>query len=140
MGMKLVACAIAGAALAAGIQTAGEQAARTTRDRVYSKAQAARGAATYEARCAACHDPAKVPEGKKPGPPLVGDEFLAEWRDRTLGGLMETTLLTMPNDGTAALSEGETADVIAHLLQANGYPDGAGDLHYDAGRDIVIVK
>jgi cytochrome c5 len=139
MGLKLMACVIAGAAVAAAAQSGGS-APQTTRDKVYSKAQAARGGATYETLCAACHDPARAATVKKPGPPLVGEKFFAEWQDRTLGGLMETTLLTMPNDGSAVLSESETADVIAHILQANGYPDGPADLKYDGGKDIVIVK
>ncbi|HUF25152.1 MAG TPA: cytochrome c [Vicinamibacterales bacterium] len=139
MGVKLIACVIAGAAVAAAAQS-GSTAPQTTRDKVYSKAQAARGAATYEKLCASCHDPAKAAAGKDPGPALVGEKFVGEWLDRTLGGLMETTLLTMPNDGSAVLSESDTADVIAHILQANGYADGPADLKYDAGKDIVIVK
>lgn len=139
MGMKLMLCVIAGAAVFAAGQNGGGK-ARTTRDRVYSKDQATRGGATYTKLCASCHDPAKVPAGKQPGPALVGENFIGQWQDRTLGGLMETTMLTMPNDGSAALSESETADVIAYILQANGYPQGSADLKYDAGKDIVIVK
>lgn len=139
MGLKLIACVMAGAAIAAAAQTGGA-APKTTRDKVYSKAQAARGAEMYEKLCASCHDPARAATVKKPGPQLVGEKFLAEWQDRTLGGLMETTLLTMPNDGSAVLSESETADLIAHILQANGYPDGPADLEYGGGKDIVIIK
>lgn len=139
MGLKLVVVLVAGAAVFAAGQSSGAK-PQTTRDKVYSKAQAARGAATFAKLCASCHDPANVPAPKDPGPELVGDKFVGEWLDRTLGSLMETTLLTMPNDGSAVLSESETADVIAHILQANGYPDGPSDLTYDAGKDIVIVK
>lgn len=128
--------------LAAGLTGAGvvAQGQRTSRDRIYSKAQAERGAATWVTRCESCHDPAKLPSGKKGGPVLIGDPFLAEWENRPLGELLTITQLTMPNDGTASLSEDETADVIAYMLQANGFPAGPADLTFAAGQDIVIVK
>lgn len=109
--------------------------------RVYSKEQAARGAAQYAKMCAACHDPAKTPPaGKDKGPELVGEKFTDEWQDRTLGELLFTILTTMPNDGSAVLSESETADLAAYILQANGYPDGPTELKYDTAADTAIVK
>lgn len=139
--MTLVAILLAAASLTAASITAAAQAAqRTSRDKVYSKTQAARGADLFAKRCAACHDPAKVQPGKKAGPPLIGEKFIAEWEGKLVGGLLETTFMTMPNDGSLPLSEDETADAIAYVLQANGYPDGPADLTFDAGKDIVIVK
>lgn len=134
--MKLVAIVLAAASVAAAAQAT----QRTSRDRVFSKAQAARGADIYTKRCAMCHDPAKVPAGKKAGPVLVGERFLTEWEGKTVGAVLETTFMTMPNDGSLPLSEEETADVISYVLQANGFPDGADDLKFAAGKDIVIVK
>ncbi len=128
---------LAGTAIAA---RAYEQAPRTSRDKVYSKEQAARGAAQYAKLCAACHDPAKLVPGKEKGPELVGEKFIAEWQGRPLGALMESILLTMPNDGSAELTEEQTADIVAHMLKANGHPEGAAALKYGAGKDIVIVK
>lgn len=113
---------------------------RTTRDKVYSKEQAARGGDQYAKACARCHDPAKVEPGKKPGPPLVGEKFLETWRDRTLGELLTLIQLTMPNDGSAVLSAGETADVVAYMLSVNGYPEGPAPLKPGgATNDIMIV-
>ena len=129
--------ALAGTAIAA---RAVDQAPRTSRDKVYSKMQATRGATQYDKLCAACHDPAKIVAGKEKGPELVGEKFLAEWQGRPLGALMESILLTMPNDGSAELTEEQTADIVAHMLKANGYPEGTAALQYTAGKDIVIVK
>ena len=128
--------------MVAGLAGAGAfaQDQRTSRDRIYSKAQADRGAATWAKRCESCHDPARVPAGKKAGPVLVGDPFITEWENRPLGELLTVTQLTMPNDGSVTLSEDETADVIAYVLQANGFPDGPADLKFAAAQDIVIVK
>ena len=114
---------------------------KTTRDEVYTSEQAARGEKQYAQVCASCHDPAKIPIGKKAGPPLVGEKFLDKWQDRTLGELLLTIETTMPNDGSAVLSDQETADVVAHLLKANGFPDGSTPLAIGAAsRDIRIVK
>ena len=118
---------------------AGEQ--KTTRDKVYSKAQAERGEKMFAKVCASCHDPEiKLPPGKEKGPVLIGERFATEWSGKPLNGLLETTLLTMPNDGSAVLSEAETADVIAYILKANGHPEGAADLKYADGPSITIAK
>jgi mono/diheme cytochrome c family protein len=125
---------LATAARATGVQ-------RTTQDKVYTKDQAARGAKQYATACASCHDPAKVPAGKKPGPELIGDAFLTKWDSRTLGELLDQILTTMPNDGSAVLTEDQTADLVAYILQANKQPDGTSDLKYGASsKDIVIKK
>ena len=127
-------------ALAGAMVRAGELPQKTSRDKVYSKAQADRGAQTFAKVCAACHDPAKLDPKKEKGPELVGEKFIAQWSGKSLSEIMEITLLTMPNDGSAVLSEDETADVIAYILQANGHPEGTADLKYAAGKDIVIAK
>ena len=133
--MKIVLSLMAVAAITAG----GFQ--KTSRDKVYSKAQAERGEKTYAKVCASCHDPAiKLPAGKEKGPELVGERFVTEWAGKPLSGLLETTMLTMPNDGSAVLSEAETADVIAYILKANGHPEGAADLKYADGAKITIAK
>jgi mono/diheme cytochrome c family protein len=133
----IAAFALAGSAIAV---RAVEQAPRTARDKVYSEAQAARGGAQYAKLCAACHDPAKLVAGKEKGPELTGTRFFDEWQGRPLGALMETILLTMPNDGSAELTEEQTADLAAHILKINGYPAGAAPLTYAAGKDVVITK
>jgi mono/diheme cytochrome c family protein len=126
--------------VAGGVARAGEEPQKTSRDKVYSKAQADRGSKTFAKVCAACHDPAKLDPKKEKGPELIGEKFIEQWSGKPLSEVMEITLLTMPNDGSAVLSEDETADVIAYILQANGHPEGEADLKYAAGKDIVIAK
>ena len=116
---------------------AGQGTAKSTRDGVYTKEQAARGATQYAKVCASCHDPAKVPAGKKAAPQLIGDKFLDKWRDRTLGELLTLIETTMPDDGSAVLNSAETADVVASILQANGFPAGASALA-SKDKDVVI--
>ena len=114
---------------------------KTTRDKLYTKEQAARGETLYVKHCERCHNPAKVPEGKKPGPPTIGAKFLETWADRTLGELFSTLYTTMPSDGTATLSVEESLDATAYLLKANGFPEGTTPLkNDDAMKNAVIVK
>jgi len=125
----------------AGRSTTATASQKTTQDKVYSKDQAERGGKQYATVCASCHDPAKVAAGKKPAPPLVGDAFLTKWDGRTLGELEDQIFTTMPNDGSATLTEDQTADLVAYILQANGAPDGAAALKYGApSKDIAIKK
>ena len=114
---------------------------KTTQDKVYTKAQAENGGKQFATVCAGCHDPAKVTAGKKPAPPLVGDKFLSTWDGRTLGELEDQIFTTMPNDGSATLTEDQTADLVAYILQANNFPDGSAALKYGAtSKDVVIKK
>jgi mono/diheme cytochrome c family protein len=114
---------------------------KTTKDGVYTKAQADKMAETYAKVCANCHDPAKVPEGKKPGPPLTGDAFFDNWKDRTVGELMTTIRLTMPNDGSMTLTAEDAADLTAYILQMNKLPEGKEPLkNDDVAKKTVIVK
>ena len=113
----------------------------TVKDKVYSAAQAAKGEKQYTQVCVTCHDPAKVAPGKKAAPPLIGPKFLDEWADRTLGELMTKIVTTMPDDGSAVLTDADGAALVAYILKQNGFPDGPNDLKTgDASKDIVIVK
>ena len=114
---------------------------KTTKDKLYSKEQAERGTAIYVKHCERCHTPEKVPEGKKPGPPVFGPKFLETWADRTLGEMFGSILNTMPSDGSAVLTADETLDVMAHLLKANGFPEGPAPLkNDDTMKNAIIVK
>lgn len=116
--------------------------AKTTKDKVYSKEQAARGAAFFNKTCAPCHDPEKKTADKTPGPPLVGPTsvFVENWKDHALGEIFTTILTTMPNDGSVVLTESDTVDLVAHILQVNGYPDGPDALKFDAAaKEIKVV-
>ncbi len=139
MGIRRSLLGVAGLAfVASSMLNAGQQ---TTRDGVYTKAQADRVTEMYGKICANCHDPAKVPDGKKPAPPLLGDVFLDAWKDRPLVELMAVIRLTMPNDGSAVLTPEDAVDLAAYILQANKFPEGKAALkNDDAARKILIVK
>ena len=112
---------------------------QTTRDKVYAKEQATRGADVYVKYCERCHTPEKVLPGKKPGPPVQGQKFFDAWQDRPLGELFDAIFNTMPSDGSAVLTPDQTLDVVAYILQLNGFPEGPAPLKYDAAMKAIII-
>jgi cytochrome c len=115
----------------------------TIRDGVYTKAQAERGKAAFDATCAKCHSLVEgVKTGHKDeGPALAGDKFLTKWDGRTVFDLVSNIRLNMPPDGSVFLEANETADLIAYLLQVNKFPEGEHELPGDtSARAIAMAK
>ena len=144
VGVKFAAALAAGATVI-GVRVAASAvqagAPKTTKDRIYSSAQATRGEAIYTKLCDTCHDPAKVKPGMKGGPVLSGDVFLTKWDGKDLDELLDEIEMNMPNDGSAVLDDKQTADVTAYILKTNGMPDGASELAKGAGsKGITIAK
>lgn len=75
----------------------------------YLPSQAARGEKVYQSTCGMCHA----------GGELVGERFVATWKDRRVYDLYALVRSTMPLDNPGGLKDGEYLDVIAYLLQAN---------------------
>jgi mono/diheme cytochrome c family protein len=144
VGLKFTA-ALAACATVIGVRIAASTvqtgAAKTTKDKIYSTAQATRGEAIYTRLCQQCHDPDKLAPGRKAGPVVKGDAFLTKWDGKNLDELLDEIQMNMPNDGSAALDEKETADVTAYILKSNGAPDGPADLIKGAGsKGVTIAK
>lgn len=83
----------------------------------YLPSQAERGAKVYDATCAMCHA----------GGELVGERFVAAWKDRRVYDLYALVRGTMPLDNPGGLKDGEYLDVIAYLLQANKHASAGAD-------------
>src|SRR5262245_38096435 len=104
----------------------------TVRDRVYSEEQATRGRATYDTKCASCHD------GGTMGPELWGDPFLTSWESKSAATFFERIKTTMPEDAPGSLSEKEIFDVIAYVIKTNGFP--AGDKPLESANALTTIK
>jgi mono/diheme cytochrome c family protein len=96
---------------------------------VYTAEQAKRGEALYADTCAACHDP-KLIGGI--GPALAGKDFIAAWKDKTVGDVFTKIKVEMPLTAPGTLSADQTADVVSFILSANQFPAGAKALPADA--------
>jgi mono/diheme cytochrome c family protein len=104
----------------------------TVRDGIYTEEQATRGKATYDTKCASCHD------GGTMGPELWGDPFLSSWDSKTLGDLFTRVKNTMPEDAPGSLSGKETLDVIAYVIKTNGFAAGDTSLPNESG--LAAIK
>jgi mono/diheme cytochrome c family protein len=121
----LIAAAVASAQISGGTES-------TVRDGVYSAEQARRGRTTYDAKCAACHD------GGTMGPELWGDPFLAQWDNKLVSEFYTRIRNTMPEDAPGTLGEKDTLDIIAYVLQTNGFP--AGDRAIPDANALATMK
>ena len=105
---------------------------RSITDAVYSAGQASRGQSLYKAQCAGCHGNAM--EGTN-GPPLVGDGFLSNWSARPLTAFVDKIQKTMPFTLPGSLSQGQSIDLAAFILQAGKFPAGQAELN-----DAVLAR
>jgi cytochrome c len=102
--------------------------AQSVFDGVYTNAQAERGAKLYPDECDRCHG--EQLEGDE-APGLANEEFLADWKGRTLGDLYERIRYAMPGDHPGKLTGQQTADLLAFILRANHFPPGSAELPPD---------
>lgn len=106
------------------------QAARTTKDAVFTAEQAKRGEVLYQYICATCHGPALT--GIEAAPPLAGTTFSASWSGAPVGDLFERIRISMPQDKPGSLGRQQAADVVAYILSFNKAPAGPTELPGDA--------
>jgi len=93
---------------------------------VYTKEQAARGKTRYFTSCAVCHG--ALLQGDSDSPELAGNSFIKRWGDQSVGTLFAFTSSQMPIGRPGSLGVQGYADVIAHILATNGFPDGQQEL------------
>jgi hypothetical protein len=105
---------------------------KTADQGVYTSAQAARGAAVFDAHCVSCHREG----GTAPVP--AGERFTKTFADATLLSVYTTIQTTMPRNAPSSLTEKEYVDVVAHLLKLNGYADGMTELAVPSLGDIKV--
>jgi S-disulfanyl-L-cysteine oxidoreductase SoxD len=119
--------AAAAALLAAAVGGNAEETSSSVWDGVYTDAQSTRGRAAYADHCALCHG---VTLGGVGGaPPLTGGRFIAEFDGLTLGALFDRIRTSMPLDKPGSLGRPEYADILAFMLQINGFPPGPTELY-----------
>ena len=132
-----VACIVlvAGGLLFRGIEA---QTPRTVWDGVYTDAQAERGRESYQQACISCHR--EDLRGDNTAPSLIGESFLFLWGDMEVSALSARVQKIMPPERPGSLSAQAYSDIIAFILQQNGFPAGTAELPAESdGAHILIT-
>ena len=96
---------------------------------LYTAEQAVAGVVAYEQHCAECHLQTLV--GSFEAPELAGQNFLSYWGGRSVEELMEAAI-SMPPGEEGSLDGAVYANIVAYLLERNGFPAGTAELIADA--------
>lgn len=87
----------------------------------YTKTQATDGAAVFAQNCAMCH-----------GTPASDWAFsAARLAPMSVGQIFTTMTTSMPRNNPGGLSHTQYEDILAYILQNNGYPAGSEPLDYN---------
>lgn len=102
---------------------------------VYTADQAERGKAVYKEACIRCHGGDLL---GTTAPPLAGEGFMKAWGGESVSRLFEKIRDTMPPNFGTILDDRAKLDIVAHILQTNGYPAGSRDLAAD--RELAAIR
>jgi len=100
---------------------------RTVEDGVFTQAQVDAGKQVYDSTCKTCHNQ------------RFYRDTLRSWNNQPLLYLWENILGTMPADNPGSLMLDEYTDVIAYILNEQGFPTGDTPLDPDAGMDEISI-
>jgi len=102
---------------------------------LYTQAQADDGMSQYSANCAQCHGDQL--QGRY-GPGLKGKHFATEKAAYTVGDVFRVVATNMPAAQPGTLAHDDYVQIMAFLLQQNGYPAGTTPLTYDAALKSTV--
>jgi S-disulfanyl-L-cysteine oxidoreductase SoxD len=136
-------CFVGGVSFAALVLTAAvntrAEGTRSVSQGAFTKEQAERGKAQYFAACASCHGVSMQGDGDIPE--LVGKSFLKRWGDQPVSALFTFATTQMPIGRPGSLGAQGYADVVAHILSMNGFPEGKQELPPSgAALDEIILE
>ena len=110
-------CTLAGAALLIAFATstgsAQAQATRSTKDRVYTEAQADRGKQVFDEKCIDCH---------------TAGMWGNDWNTKTAADVYDFVFQNMPEQAPGSLTGQQVVDVIAYFLKGANLPTGQTEL------------
>ncbi len=103
---------------------------------VYSTAQAERGKISFNSSCLRCHGD-KLQGNTAPA--LSGDRFFTTWGSEPIASLFAKIRDTMPPNFGTSIDDQTKLDIVAYILQTNGYPGGPGELTQN-GSDLATAQ
>ena len=89
----------------------------------FTAEQVVQGKVTYDHSCKDCHG-SSLDNGEFGGAPLRGSYFRKKWGSGSVAALYGYMKAKMPPDRPGALSDKVYADLVAFVLEANGYKPG----------------
>lgn len=95
----------------------------------FTAAQVANGKAAYTASCAVCHG-STMTNGAY-GTPLAGEYFKSQWSQKSVRSFFDKTQTTMPPAHPGSLSADTYEDIVAYILETNGFKAGNTPLKTD---------
>jgi uncharacterized membrane protein len=110
---------------------------KTTNDGIYSKAQADAAKPKFEKLCSECHAFTVAAKKQEKDLPLGDEPFLKKWEGRSLDELLTVIVTTMPNDGSAVITDEEGLNLLAYVLQQNGFAPGKSALDKAAAAAVL---
>ena len=103
----------------------GESKSSLTLPTYYSTNQADRGEGFFRENCLSCHASSD----------FHGSSFKRQWSGRTVRDLYSNIAYSMPEDNPGGLPSQTYTDIIAYILELNGYPPG--DVELLPGRNAM---
>ena len=106
----------------------------------FTAAQAAAGKTAYNSSCAVCHG-STMTNGTF-GTPLAGAYFKNAWFGKTVAKFYERAQKTMPPAAPASLPKESYANIVAYILDMNGFKAGDSPLPAGGGEalDSMTIK
>lgn len=138
--MRIVVCLASGVLFVAVAGIAGQEAGakRSVKDGVFSTRQVDRGRRVYLRSCEHCHGSSLEGNDTAEIPALVYEPFMRQWAGRSVGELLEHVARSMPADDRGSLTPLAYSDVVALILESNGFPAGESDLPEKA-EDLALI-
>ena len=109
---------------------------KTVWNGVYTAEEATRGQAAFVQSCSGCHG--AQGDYRQMGPAFQGTPFMERWREFNVGSIFNLIHDTMPRDNPGGLDDRTYLDIIARMLQVNGFPAGTEQLTVEGIRKIQI--
>ena len=101
--------------------SAGTKEAKPSLAALYTESQAIRGQEGFTQTCIVCH-------GSRD---FSGRKFRTNWNSQSIESLYSFLRNSMPQDNPGRLTGQEYVDIVAYVLQLNGYPAGTKELPPD---------
>ena len=102
---------------------------------LFTAAQAGSGKQKFQANCAQCHGPTL--EGRA-GPALKGPNFASAKSKFHVGDIFTIVSQNMPATQPGSLAHQDYVEIMAFLLQQNGYPAGDKVLTFDEAKQSTV--